>query len=158
MGSEMCIRDSLYTWTWRLTPHPLLPLFDAPDGVTACTCRDRSNVPVQALTLLNDPALVECSQALAMRLATSPVAGDVERIRQAYQTCFSREASVEEVRLVRVLLDNQRRSLETQIDECRQLVGRLASSPVRPDTLVDLAAWVVVARVLMNLDEFITRE
>lgn len=155
---ENLYRRGLYTWTWRLTPHPLLPLFDAPDGVTACTRRDRSNVPVQALALLNDPAFVECSQALGNRLASDPAAGDVERIERAYMTCFSRAASQEEVRLVRSLLDDQRESLGKDIDECRQLVGAKGMSSSRPVALVDRAAWVVVARVLMNLDEFITRE
>ena len=61
-------RRGLYTWVWRLTPYPQLPLFNAPDGVTACSRRDRSNVPVQALTLLNDPTFLECAQHLALRV------------------------------------------------------------------------------------------
>ena len=60
-------RRGMYTWFWRLTPHPMLTLFDAPDGTAACTRRDRSNTPVQALTLLNDPLFVDGARMLAAR-------------------------------------------------------------------------------------------
>ena len=61
-------RRGMYTWVWRLTPYPTLRLFDAPDAATACTRRERSNTPVQALTLLNDPTFVECARGLAGRV------------------------------------------------------------------------------------------
>ena len=56
-------RRGLYTWVWRLTPYPMLRLFDAPDAASACPRRDRSNTPAQALTLLNDPTFFELHKA-----------------------------------------------------------------------------------------------
>ena len=68
-------RRGLYTFFWRATPNPFLTTFDAPGGVQTCTRRFRSNTPLQALTLLNDPAFVEIAQGLAARIvrrAASP--------------------------------------------------------------------------------------
>ena len=73
-------RRGLYTWVWRLTPHPMLTLFDAPDASAACLRRDRSNTPTQALSMLNDPALVECAQAMARRVIAESTNDDTARL------------------------------------------------------------------------------
>ena len=142
-------RRGLYTWVWRLTPHPHLSLFDAPDGVTACTHRDRSNVPVQALVLLNDPTFVECARGLAAELLGDPAVDDRARIEQAFWRCLSRRPTAEEIAIVEKLLDDQRLSLAADPNARRKLAAGAGA---------DQAAWVVVARVLLNLDEFVTRE
>ncbi len=152
---EDLYRRGMYTWVWRLTPHPNLPLFDAPDGVTACTRRDRSNVPVQALTLLNDPSFVEAARALAMRIATSSARSDDERIRLLIRTCLSRDPSIPESKLLQNLISQQRQAFGANPNEAAQVSGN--SAP--PDfDVAEFASWVVVSRVVMNLDEFITRE
>src|SRR5204862_7495641 len=63
-------RRGLYTWLQRTSPYPMLMTFDAPDGVLSCVRREKSNTPLQALTLLNDAVCVECAQALARRILT----------------------------------------------------------------------------------------
>ena len=70
------IRRGLYTYFWRATPHPALVVFDAPDATRACTRRMRSNTPLQALTLLNDPAFIEFAGALADRVLREGPADD----------------------------------------------------------------------------------
>jgi len=148
-------RRGMYTWVWRLTQHPHLPLFDAPDGITACSRRDRSNVPIQALTLLNDPTFVTCAQALAARILIEPVANDVDRIRRLFRICLSRDPAPEEVEIVSSTLLEQRMSLGIDSVAAQQIVGTARRKDV---PLGEQAAWNVVCRTVLNLDEFITRE
>jgi mono/diheme cytochrome c family protein len=130
-------RRGLYTHFWRSAPDPNLMIFDAPDSTTACTRRMRSNTPLQSLTLLNDEGFFELAQGLAKRVQAEAADGDDARLRLGFRLCTSRDPKPEE-------LDRLRRFLNQQRD---------GSSPPAEET-----AWVQVARVLMNLDEFITRE
>ena len=148
-------RRGMYTWVWRLTQHPHFPLFDAPDGITACTRRDRSNVPVQALTLLNDPTFVECAQALAMRTLSGSAMTDEQRIGFVFQTSLSRAPQPAELEIVKTLLAKQRKSFAENPAEAQQVVG---SQPQAGVTITERAVWIVVCRAILNLDEFITRE
>ena len=150
-------RRGMYTWIWRLTPHPHGPLFDTPDGVTACTRRERSNVPVQALTLLNDPTFVEAAQALAAKLVTADTTvPDAERIRRLYRTCLSRPPSDVETKLLQTLVTQQRRTFTQHPQQAVLATGGLPMTTDRD--AIELACWIVASRVIMNLDEFITRE
>ena len=153
------LRRGLYTWHWRLTPHPLLPLFDAPDGVTACTRRDRSNVPVQALALLNDGAFFEAARGLG-GWAWHRRESDDRRVNAIFFRCLGRSPTRPETGLVLQLLSRQRATLAGEPLACRQLLGLEPPEKVRTGStdLVERAAWVLVARVVLNLDEFITRE
>lgn len=137
-------RRGMYTFFQRTVPYPMLIEFDAADSNAACTRRERSNTPLQALTLWNDPVFVECAQHLGARLMREvPVDEDnavnviERRIRLAYALCFSRPPSKEEL----------------------QVVGRLYKEAADIDGVqTDSVAAFTVARVLLNLDEFITRE
>jgi mono/diheme cytochrome c family protein len=126
-------RRGLYTYFWRSAPHPGLIVFDAPDATSACTRRNRSNTPLQALTLLNDEAFFEFAQALAARVLREAGPDDRERLRHAFRLCLARSPSaLEEKRLGELLATHTTASLHD--------------------------AWITMARVLLNLDEFITRE
>ena len=126
-------RRGMYTFFWRATPHPLFTLFDAPDATRACTRRVRSNTPLQALTLLNDEAFVECAAALADRVIAT-ASSDSARIDAAFRLCLARGPSPSESARLLALVEAGRSSGEER------------------------AAWTTVARVVLNLDEFITRE
>jgi hypothetical protein len=131
-------RRGMYTFFWRLTPHPMLTLFDAPEANTACTRRPRSNTPLQALTLLNDVALVEAARGLAARITRdASLKSDNERLRYAFRLCVARSPSDEELAVLTRLLAKERSSAATD---------------------GEAAAWLSVARTLLNLDETITRE
>jgi mono/diheme cytochrome c family protein len=138
-------RRGLYTFFWRATPHPSLIVFDAPNSTQACTRRVRSNTPLQALTLLNDRASIEFAEALAARLLDEAPPDDAGRIGLAFRLCLAREPSPKEARTVRALLAQER--AEAGADGSDSHGGQ--ESP---------AAWTTLARVLLNLDEFITRE
>jgi hypothetical protein len=138
-------RRGLYTFFWRATPHPSLIVFDAPNAVSACTRRPRSNTPLQALTLLNDQAAIEFASALAHRLLDAAPASDSERLGLAFRLCLARNPAPREIRTLQALLQQER----------SEAAGAGSSESEAP---VEQAAWTTVARVLLNLDEFITRE
>ncbi len=105
-------RRGMYTWFQRSAPHPGLIVFDAPDAGTTCTRRNRSNTPLQALTLLNDAAYLEFAQGLASRALTEAPAGDESRLGYVFRLCLSREPSVRERRTLTRLLVRQRENAE----------------------------------------------
>ncbi len=125
-------RRGMYTYFWRATPYPALMVFDAPDATTACTRRNRSTTPLQALTLLNDAAFFDMAGALAERIAKTEAKSDRDRIRLAFNWCVGRDPSEQERQILLSLLP--------------------------PGDSESSDRWVQVARTMLNLDEFITRE
>jgi mono/diheme cytochrome c family protein len=141
-------RRGMYTYFWRSAPHPQLVTFDAPDASVTCTRRNRSNTPLQALTLLNDAGFYEYAQGLAAQIVREQPGDDEAKLRHAFQVCLTREPNDRELSRLESFLAHQRTTLADRPDEAK------AVSPDAPER----AAWVMVARVLLNLDEFITRE
>jgi hypothetical protein len=150
-------RRGVYTHFWRLTPHPFLRLFDAPDASSACTRRIRTNTPLQALTLLNDPAFTECAEALADRVIKDVPQGGPARIRHAFLLCLCREPTAAESRKVETYLAAEQDRAIARAAESESPTGEPGKSAGRGRTARD-PALVGLARALLNLDEFITRE
>jgi hypothetical protein len=130
-------RRGLYTFFWRATPNPGLIAFDAPNAIQTCTRRNRSNTPIQALTLLNDAAYVECASALAARVKAEGGPDDELKIDFLFRTCLGRPPAVHEAQTIAAILAQER---------------------AEPTVTTDTPAWLTAARVLLNLDEAITRE
>ncbi len=149
-------RRGLYTHLWRATPYPFLTTFDAPGGVQTCTRRFRSNTPLQALTLLNDPAFVEIADGLAARILSEcpHPATDQERLQHAFLLCLGREPSSRE----RALLEQVLKREKTECDDPATGNTTAKAEPSKLRGLPLSRPWVTVARVLLNLDEFVTRE
>ena len=152
-------RRAVYTYRWRATPHPALNVFDTPDAFASCTRRIRSNTPLQALTLLNDPAFFEISQGFAERLIQEGGNTDETRIEMGFRLCLARKPSAHEVSILKSFL-NKQRTLYTDVDtKTLTLVAQRTNGPVVPESdRSEQAAWTMLARVLLNLDETITRE
>ncbi|MEC9009690.1 MAG: PSD1 and planctomycete cytochrome C domain-containing protein [Planctomycetota bacterium] len=148
-------RRCMYTYFWRSSPYPFLPTFDAPDATTTCTRRSRSNTPLQALTLANDRAFFELAQGVAARILTEGPTADRERLRFGFRICLSREPSEAELGALGEFLSEQRQRFSLS----KKDAARVAPTN-RPDGIdtPEAAAWTSVGRVLVNLDEFITRE
>jgi cytochrome c553 len=146
-------RRGLYIHFQRTTPYPQLINFDAPDMTVTCARRRKSNSPLQALNLLNDPVFLEAAQGLALK--TLSVGKDADqRLRYAFQTALGRLPSdKEQVRLKQYL---QQQTQLAQADP----VSAAKMMPLHLQNVngAEAAAWVGVSRVLLNLDEFITRE
>lgn len=150
-------RRGTYIFFQRTVPYPMLTTFDAPDANVTCTAREVSNTPLQALTLLNDPTLFECAQGLARRIASeAPSADPADRVRFAYKLCLARDPGPRERQRVESLYDEVLALCQSQPESAAELAGDDLSSVEA--TPAELAAWVVVGRMLMNLDEFATRE
>jgi len=147
-------RRGLYIHFQRTSPYPELVNFDAPDSRLACTRRRRSNTPLQALNLLNDLVFFEAAQGLAVRTLRDAPDDFRGRLSYAFELALSRKPNARELDDLAKYFDAQKALFEKD--------GKAAglAAPYAPDgvTRTDLAAWVGVSRVLMNLDEFITRE
>ena len=148
-------RRALYTQFWRSSPHPMFPTFDAPDANSACTRRARSNTPLQALTLANDRGFIEFAQGLAVRILTEAPPYDDGRLRYGFECAVGRQPTDAELAALNNYLALQRSGFVDNPE-----AATLLSPASLPDETpaADGAAWTAVSRVLLNLDEFITRE
>lgn len=148
-------RRGMYTFFWRSAPHPGLVVFDAPDATSTCTRRNRSNTPLQALTLLNDQAYLEFAQALAGRVLKESSQSDAGRIDHAFRLCLGRSARPNEANVITRLLSRERESFRASPEDAKTIAPTALPSGV---DVAQGAAWTTAARALLNLDEFITRE
>ena len=158
-GAER-FRRALYTHFYRSAPYPLFTTFDSPDFQQVCTRRQRSNTPLQSLTLANDPAFLEIAQGLAARLVRE-VPGEFAatldaRLRHAFALCFSRPPSVTELAALRNYVERQAQGFTTQPASATALVNKELTKAGL--TEAQSAALTAAARVLFNTDNFITRE
>ncbi len=164
LAGDQKYRRALYTFRYRSVPYPVLKNFDTPNGDAACVRRDRSNTPLQALTTLNEPLFLECSQALALKTIQQGGSKDAQRIRFAFRTCLTREPTEEEFKRLESLLLTQRRRLQSgELNAATLLENESGKPAVKPPPGVvispnSLAEWMIVSRVLLNLDETITKE
>ena len=129
-------RRGMYTFHRRSTPFPLLAAFDGPSALASCARRDRSNTPLQALTTLNEPIFVDCARALARKTLAEGGATDAGRITFAFRRTLARKPS------------------DTELTELLSLLGKTRKQLGSRDS----AAYMVVCRVLLNLDETVTKE
>ncbi|HVS39401.1 MAG TPA: DUF1553 domain-containing protein [Gemmataceae bacterium] len=154
-------RRSVYIFRFRSVPNPVLQTFDSPNGDFACVRRGRSNTPLQALMTLNQPDFLECARALALRTLTDGGKSDDDRIVYAFRRCLARKPDAEEMNTLRSLLAKEEARFGAMDAKPWDLA---AADPANPSKLPDgatpaqAAAWTVVSRVLLNLDETITKE
>ncbi|WP_166826147.1 PSD1 and planctomycete cytochrome C domain-containing protein [Thalassoroseus pseudoceratinae] len=150
-------RRGLYTYWCRTFLHPSMLAFDASTREECTVQRPRSNTPLQALVLLNDPTYVEAARQLAATILQNAGSSDDARIEAIYLKVLSRRPSEEELGLLVTLVDRHRSQYADDPAAVAELlsVGQSAS----PATLdpIELAAWTSVARILLNLNETITR-
>ncbi len=154
-------RRALYTFRFRSVPYPALQAFDAPNGEMSCVRRARSNTPLQALTTLNEPVFVESAQALAARTLKEGGSTDRQRLAYAFRLCTARTPLPAEADVLLQFLAREDRRLADGWLGAGDLAGLKLDAPAAlpPNTTPrQLAAWAVVARVLLNLDETITVE
>ena len=152
-------RRALYTVFYRSAPYPLFTTFDAPDFQTVCTRRPRSDTPLQSLLLANDPAFFEIAQSFAARLLRE-VPGDAdqvldERLRRASRLALSREPQRAELDALRQLYRQQAKSFRNDQAAAEKVAGPALAKAAAPEVG---AALTLVARALLNTDNFITRE
>jgi mono/diheme cytochrome c family protein len=149
-------RRGIYIVLKRSAPYPSLVNFDASARLTCTVKRSRTNTPLQALTLLNDPVYVEASRALARRVLAKKTSKDVEsQLSFAFQLCTSRTPTKEEREILNRLFDAQSLAFELRPEDAKRIVGDAAAELEMKNH--ELAAWYSVAAVLLNLHETITK-
>jgi hypothetical protein len=150
-------RRGLYTFWRRTIPYPSMAAFDAPSRETCAIKRVRSNTPVQAFVTLNDPVYVEAAQALARRVMKEGGSSPEERARFVLRLCLVRDPQSEQVTRILELY-------QSELEHYRQAPAeaiKLATDPLGPVPLhmrpEELAAWTVIANVVLNLDGVLTK-
>lgn len=150
-------RRTMYTFWKRTAPPPTLSTFDAPDRETCTVRRARTNTPLQALILLNDPTYVEASRKFAERILLEGGRSTDERLTFAYRHTLARHPSAREFQVLKPLVDEQLADYRRRQDKAASL---LKVGEADRDTQLDpaeLATWTVVASTLLNLDETLSR-
>jgi len=148
-------RRTMYTFFYRSAPFPMLTTFDVPDLSSTCTSRPRSNTPLQSLALANDEGIFSMVRALAADELNQPAPNKDARLRRLFQRCLSRPPTSWELSRLGDYLDSQREQFETDSAAAKQVAPVLLPNKA---SAAEAAAWVMAARTVMNLDEFITRE
>ncbi len=149
-------RRGLYTFMRRAAPYPMFTTFDATSREVCTLRRVRTNTPLQSLNLLNDPAFVEAARALAGRMAIEAGPDPRARATHGFRLCTARKPVAAEVDRLVALYHSERERFAKQGGAAEVLQGL---SPVpSPAARDDLAAWTLVANVLLNLDETQTKE
>ena len=151
-------RRSLYTFVKRSVPYPFLQVFDAPTGESSCPRRVRSDTPLQALTTLNDPVFVEAAQAMALRVWEHGGKDDRSRMEYAFELCTGRKPRANEVTVLYSFLHDENDFFADRTARAVQVAAQDVKNPPQDVNLEKVAAWTMVSRVLLNLDETITKE
>jgi hypothetical protein len=156
---EALYRRSIYTFWKRTAPAPSMVSFDAPSRETFCVGRGRSNTPLQALALMNDVQHFEAARAFAERLLTEggKDASDAQRLAHGFRWVTARNPSADEQRLLREALDTQRARFAQNAAAAEKAIANGESKPSGKIPAPELAAWTMVANLLFNLDETVTR-
>lgn len=154
---ENAYRRGLYTYWQRTFLHPSLLAFDAPSREECTVERPRSNTPLQALVLLNDPTYVEAARQFAVHIIGQGGATSEQRLAFAFQRALNRNPLADEQTLLLDLYDKHLAQYREDLPDAVLLTAvGLAKAPADIDA-AELAAWTSVARVILNLHETITR-
>jgi hypothetical protein len=146
-------RRGLYT-TWRRSnPYPSMATFDAPNREVCTVRRVRTNTPLQALVTLNDPVYIEAAQALGRRAVAEGGATLDEQLQYAFRLCLARPATADELARLKRLYDQAMQKLQANVEQAKKLAAEPLGNPPADREPTQLAAWTVVANVLLNLDE-----
>ncbi|MDZ4289100.1 MAG: PSD1 and planctomycete cytochrome C domain-containing protein [Prosthecobacter sp.] len=148
-------RRGMYTFFKRTSPYPDLTTFDCPDSNTANIKRTVSNTPLQALTTLNAEAFTEAAQALARRVLSEAHPNDRARLVRAFRLCVSRAPSDHEMAALTKLLEQARYHYQDQTEEAKSATAAYTVTDV---SAAETASWAATTRIILNMDEFITRE
>lgn len=150
-------RRSLYCFLKRTAPPPFMSNFDGPNREQSCTRRERSNTPLQALQLMNDTQHFEAARALAERALSLNSADDDQRITFLYRTVLARTPRPEELQIVRGAVQRQRQLFAADQAAAERTIAVGESQPHRVATAMETAAWTMIANLMLNLDETVTR-
>ncbi len=148
-------RRSIYTFIKRTAPFAMVTTFDGPSGEACIAKRNRSNTPLQALTLLNDPMFVDLAQQSARHLLTQKDLTDQDRVRYLFQSLLTRLPDDEELKALTDFVTHHREKFRASPDEAEKVAGPLAE--IEGNSAVEQATWAALSRVVFALDEVVMR-
>jgi hypothetical protein len=150
-------RRAMYVYWKRSIPYPPLVTFDAPNREVCTDCRARTNTPLQALVLLNDPAYVEAARVLAQRIMTEGGSDIEARLAFGFRLCTARAPNEKEILILRQIVEQSLSRYRQNPAAAVKLIG-IGEAP-RPSGIdpSELAAWTTIGNILLNLDETITK-
>ena len=151
-------RRGLYTFIKRTTPYATFGLFDAPSREACVVRRSRSNTPLQALTLLNDVVFMEAAVELGKNTALDQRQDLELRATTLFRKILTRHPSHDEVELLVKFYEQQLERMKQNQKLSQQLIGEAATSKKPEISQREWAAWTLVARVILNMDENVTKE
>ena len=150
-------RRGLYTWFQRTSPYPMLMTFDAPESNVACTRRERSNTPLQSLTLLNDPVFFECAQKLGQSAWQSAAGSQDQFLTALTRRSLGRDPTPEERQTAEGVWIRFRDQLRKQPEQIRLLLGSPPSTDSKdaapPAESLEQAVTVLMARFILNFTD-----
>jgi hypothetical protein len=148
----------MYTHWQRTFLHPAMLAFDAPSREEAACERPRSNIPQQALVLLNDPQFVEAARVFAAKAIAEGGKDDTAKAAWAFERATGRQPRPPEAKVLLAVLEKHRKDYAAKPDEAKKLLA-VGDAPAPDDVPpAELAAWTSVCRVVLNLHETITRQ
>jgi dsDNA-binding SOS-regulon protein len=150
-------RRSLYTFIKRTAPHPFMSNFDAPNRESSCSRRERSNTPLQALQLMNDVQHFEAARSLAERMLIEGGKTPAERIRFGYRVVLSRSPEAFEMDIVDKTLQQYLTRYQKDVESAKKAIRVGDSAPRTGLAEPGLAAYTLIANLLLNLDETLSR-
>ena len=150
-------RRSLYTFWKRTSPPPVMSTFDAPSREICVVRRARTNTPLQALVVMNEPQFMEAAGGLA-QIALQSSGDDAERLSHAFHRATGREPSFDERRVLQQALENERAVMREDARAAEELLRFTGHALAENTDSAEMAAWTMVASLILNLDETMTRE
>jgi hypothetical protein len=157
IGVEKVHRRSLYTFWKRTSPPPQMTTFDAPSREACQVRRERTNTPLQALLLLNEPQFIEAARGLAERTLREGGSATDTRLTFIYRLVTARSPDAKDLAELRATLEDLTAHYASQPRAAKQLLATGETGPVQHDEPATLAAWTMIANVILNLDEAITK-
>jgi hypothetical protein len=151
-------RRGMYTFWKRSLPFPALLAFDAPPAETSCTRRARSNTPLQALVTLNEKTYVEAAQAMGLRVLREGGSDNSSRAVYAFRLATGRAPTERELRALLAFWDEQYRYFEDRTADALQIALSDPKDVPKEVNIHKAAAWAMLSRAVLNLDETITKE
>ena len=157
IGAEKVYRRSLYTFWKRTAPPPQMNILDAPSREACTIRRERTNTPMQALMLMNDPQFVEAARSLAERTIREGGKTPEERVIYIFEMATAREPKPAEAALLLKTMQAHAEELKADPEAAKELIAVGESKPDEKLDAVEVATWTMIANLILNLDEVLNK-